>query len=244
MSRQIFLDTETTGFDYNEGHRIIEIGAVECIGRKLTGKRLHHYFKPDVAVESGAFEVHGIGNDFLSDKPAFEEKVDEMMDFLAGAELVIHNSAFDIPFLNYELSRVPHASNRGKLEDHCDILDTLSMARQKHPGQRNSLDALCKRYYVSNAHRSYHGALLDAELLAEVYLAMTGGQTHLVLAESNPVHSETDQHTPAATPDRATAGQFNHAGELKTLTLSEAAQQAHQEYLAMLSQQSGQVIDW
>ena len=183
--RQIFLDTETTGFDYKSGHRIIEFGAVEMIDRKLTGQHLHFYFKPDIKVEIGAFQVHGLSNEFLADKPLFSEKSNEIMTYLQGAELIIHNAAFDVPFLNWELQHTT-PNKWGKLENHCPIIDSLLMARAKHPGQKNSLDALCARYGVNNKHRKLHGALLDSEILADVYLMMTGGQLDLFnLMDSN-----------------------------------------------------------
>lgn len=177
--RQIFLDTETTGLDFKAGHRIIEFGAVEMIDRKLTGNNLHFYFKPDIEVEAGALQVHGLNNEFLADKPFFSDKINEIMTFLGKAELIIHNARFDVPFLNWELQLL--SSNKwGQLEDHCSIIDSLIIARQKHPGQKkNSLDALCSRYGVNNKHRTLHGALLDAEILADVYLMMTGGQLDL-----------------------------------------------------------------
>ena len=176
--RQIFLDTETTGLQFKDGHRVIEFGAVEMVDRKLTKNNLHFYFKPDIAVSNGAFDVHGLSNEFLDNKPLISEKIDEIMNYLKGTELIIHNASFDVPFLNWELESLK--SNKwGKLEDHCQIKDSLVMAREIHPGQKNSLDALCSRYGINNQHRTLHGALLDAKLLSEVYLMMTGGQTDL-----------------------------------------------------------------
>src|SRR5690606_3445463 len=173
--RQIILDTETTGLEPAEGHRIIEIGCVEMVSRRLTGNNFHRYLQPDREIDSAAIEVHGITNEFLADKPRFSDVVQEFLAFVKGAELIIHNAAFDVGFINHELRKVNPAL--GKIEDHCTILDTLIMARKMHPGQRNSLDALCKRYEIDNSHRELHGALLDAEILGDVYLAMTGGQT-------------------------------------------------------------------
>lgn len=178
MNRKIVLDTETTGLDPQTGHRIIEIGCVELIGRKLTGNRFHTYLNPERDIDVGASEVHGLTMDFLKDKPRFQDVADDLVEFIQGAELVIHNAPFDVGFLNHEFGRLSGYSDIGGL---CAVLDTLLLARHKHPGQRNSLDALCKRYNISNAHRTLHGALLDAEILAEVYLAMTGGQTSLQL---------------------------------------------------------------
>lgn len=174
--RQIILDTETTGIGHELGHRIIEIGCVELIDRKLTGKHFHVYLNPQREIDEGAFRVHGISSEFLADKPLFEAVVSDFLQFVGGAELIIHNAAFDVGFLNSELK---HVGWKKKLEEYCDILDTLVMARDKHPGQRNSLDALCKRYDIDNSNRQLHGALLDAEILALVYLAMTGGQRSL-----------------------------------------------------------------
>lgn len=180
--RQIVLDTETTGLDPSQGHRVIEIGCVELINRKLTGNHYHQYINPQREIDQGAIEVHGITNDFLADKPSFEVIAAKFIDFVQGAELVIHNAPFDIGFLNAELQRVSGSATR--IEELCTVTDTLVMARTKHPGQRNSLDALCQRYAVDNSQRDLHGALLDAEILADVYLAMTGGQTTLQLSDS------------------------------------------------------------
>lgn len=172
--RQIVLDTETTGLEPEQGHRIIEIGCVELVERRLTGHNFHVYLQPDREIDAGAIEVHGITNEFLADKPRFADVVEDLLNYLRGAELIIHNAPFDMGFLNAELTRL---GDREALESCCAVLDTLVMARDLHPGQRNSLDALCNRYDVDNAHREKHGALLDAEILADVYLAMTGGQT-------------------------------------------------------------------
>jgi DNA polymerase-3 subunit epsilon len=179
--RYVVLDTETTGMPVTDGHRIIEIGCVEMLGRKLTGRHFHVYLQPDREVDEGAIAVHGITNEFLQDKPRFREVADEFYEFIQGAELIIHNAAFDIGFINNEFALLAQ-SERSEVSDYCGVLDTLAMARERHPGQRNNLDALCKRYGVDNSGRDLHGALLDAEILADVYLAMTGGQTHLSLA--------------------------------------------------------------
>ncbi len=175
--RQVVLDTETTGLEPNDGHRVIEIGCVEMENRRLTGNSLHLYLNPEREIDAGALAVHGISSEFLADKPTFDKVVDEFLAFVDGAELVIHNAPFDVGFLNHELRRL--GTRYGTIEQRCGVLDTLVMARQKHPGQKNSLDALCRRYFVENGHRELHGALLDAEILADVYLAMTGGQTRL-----------------------------------------------------------------
>jgi len=177
--RQIVLDTETTGLNPAEGHRIIEIGCVELVNRRLTNNRYHEYLQPDREIDRGAMEVHGITNEQLADKPRFADIVKDFMDFIDGAELVIHNAPFDVGFLNHELGRLE--GDWGPTERYCSITDTLVMARQIHPGQKNTLDALCKRYDIDNSQRDLHGALLDAELLADVYLAMTGGQASLSL---------------------------------------------------------------
>lgn len=174
--RQIVLDTETTGLDPKSGHRVIEIGCVELINRKFTGNHYHVYLNPEREVDSGAFKVHGISNLFLDDKPLFKDVFSEFIAFIDNAELIIHNAPFDIGFLNSEFKYINYKKN---IEDHCSILDTLVYARNKHSGQRNTLDALCKRYNVNNSNRQLHGALLDAEILAFVYLAMTGGQAEL-----------------------------------------------------------------
>lgn len=178
--RQIVLDTETTGIGSEIGHRIIEIGCIELVERELTGKHFHHYLNPERAVDEGAFRVHGLSNEFLKDKPLFSTICDEFLEFIDGAELIIHNAPFDVGFLNAELHRMNH---KKIISDYCTIFDTLVVAREKHPGQRNNLDALCKRYDVDNTNRQYHGALLDAEILASVYLAMTGGQRSLFAEE-------------------------------------------------------------
>jgi DNA polymerase-3 subunit epsilon len=184
--RQVVLDTETTGLEVERGHRIIEIGCVELVSRRATGRHLHHYLNPDREIDAGAAAVHGITLSKLAGKPRFHEVADELLAFVDGAELVIHNASFDIGFLDYELQLL--ALRRGGVEpirmrSRCGVLDTLALARELHPGQRCSLDALCKRYMVDNSRRELHGALLDARILGEVYLAMTGGQSVLALGE-------------------------------------------------------------
>jgi DNA polymerase-3 subunit epsilon len=179
--RQVVLDTETTGLEPSQGHRIIEIGCVELVGRKLTGQHYHQYINPDREVEAGAMEVHGITNEFLQDKPFFKQISKDFLEFIDGAELIIHNAPFDVGFINHEFKKISKGPKA--VEHYCGIIDTLVMARQKHPGQRNSLDALCGRYGVDNSQRDLHGALLDAEILADVYLLMTGGQTNLLLSD-------------------------------------------------------------
>jgi DNA polymerase-3 subunit epsilon len=181
--RQIILDTETTGLETSDGHRIIEIGCVELIDRRLSGSHFHQYVNPEREIEDGALEVHGISREFLRDKPVFAEVADDLLEFVEGAELIIHNAPFDIGFLDFELSLLGRPD---RMHDHVMVLDTLELARDLHPGQRNSLDALCKRYDVDNSSRTLHGALLDAEILADVYLAMTGGQSDLGLSFQSP----------------------------------------------------------
>jgi len=178
--RQIVLDTETTGLEPAEGHRIIEIGCVEIVNRRPTGRTFHQYLDPEREIDRGAEDVHGLSAAFLADKPKFREIAEEFLAFVGGAELVIHNAAFDVGFLDAELARLEPPGRR--VAELCGILDTLMMARQLHPGQRQSLDALCKRYEIDNSGRDLHGALLDAQLLADVFLAMTGGQAELGLA--------------------------------------------------------------
>src|SRR5476651_1054369 len=179
--RSVVLDTETTGMPVTDGHRVIEIGCVELMGRRLTGRHFHVYLQPDRESDEGAIGVHGITNEFLVGKPRFAEVADEFFEFINGAQLIIHNAAFDVGFINNEFALMG-ATDRADITRHCSILDTLMMARERHPGQRNSLDALCKRYGVDNSGRELHGALLDSEILADVYLTMTGGQTSLSLA--------------------------------------------------------------
>jgi DNA polymerase-3 subunit epsilon len=179
--RSVVLDTETTGMPVTDGHRIIEIGCVELQGRKLTGRHFHVYLQPDRDIDEGAIAVHGITAEYLADKPHFREVADEFFEFVKGAQLIIHNAAFDLGFINNEFALLGQ-QDRSDLSEHCTVLDTLMLARGRHPGQRNSLDALCKRYGVDNSGRDLHGALLDAEILADVYLNMTGGQTSLLLA--------------------------------------------------------------
>ena len=179
--RQIVLDTETTGLSTAQGHRIIEIGCLEMVNRRLTGREFHRFLNPDRDIDEGAVAVHGISRDQLETEPRFHEIVDDFLEFVKDAELVIHNADFDVGFIDHELKLMKHATPR--ISDHCQVLDTLSLARKIHPGQRNSLDALCKRYEVDASKRDVHGALIDSELLARVYLAMTGGQSSLLLDE-------------------------------------------------------------
>jgi len=185
--RQIVLDTETTGLSAAQGHRVIEIGCVELVNRRLTGREFHRFLNPDRDIDAGAERVHGISRADLQDKPRFSEVVDEFLTFVKDSEMIIHNADFDVGFLDNELQLMKHA--QPSMKDHAQVLDTLSLARELHPGQRNSLDALCKRYDVDASKRDVHGALIDAELLARVYLAMTGGQAALLLDEDEGIEA-------------------------------------------------------
>ena len=188
--RQVVLDTETTGLEVRQGHRLVEIACVEMLGRRLTGRHWQTYLNPGRAMDEGASQVTGIRDEFLVDKPLFAEKVDEFLAFVDGAELIIHNASFDVGFLDAELARL--GASFGRIDDRCSVLDTLAMARERYPGQRNSLDALCKRLGVDNSRRDLHGGLIDAQLLADVYLAMTSGQVGLDLEfdAAAPQHAE------------------------------------------------------
>jgi DNA polymerase III subunit epsilon len=198
--RQVVLDTETTGLEPERGHRIIEIGAVELVDRKLTGRRFNRYVNPQREIDDGALAVHGITLEFLADKPTFPDIAEDLLEFIDGAELIIHNSAFDVAFLDYELGLLPSPTKR--VHELCAVVDTLAMARHRHPGQKNSLDALCRRYGVDNSQRDLHGALLDAEILADVYLMMTGGQTALfVVDQVEPSTSQSDTFVVIRVPE-------------------------------------------
>ena len=232
--RQIVLDTETTGLEPSEGHRIIEIGCVEMVNRRLTGNNFHKYLQPDREIDDGAIEVHGITNEFLADKPRFREVAQEFLEYIKGAQLVIHNAAFDVGFIDHEFKLV--GSALGKTEDHCSVLDTLLLARKMHPGQRNSLDALCKRYEIDNSHRELHGALLDAEILADVYLGMTGGQTNLSLASGD----EEEGGVTGATIKRLGADRPT----LRVLAATEEELVLHDERLQSIDKTSGGNCIW
>ncbi len=232
--RQIVLDTETTGLEPHLGHRVIEIGCVEVISRKLTGRHYHQYINPEREVDQGAIEVHGITNEFLQDKPRFAAIAAEFWEFVRGAELVIHNAAFDIGFLNHEFARL----SRGPVTDECTVLDTLALARQKHPGQKNSLDALCKRYGIDNSHRDLHGALLDAEILADVYLLMTGGQTALELG------SESQTSAQQASGPVSLGRISSDRRPLRVIQASAIELEAHQNKLNVIEKASGGNCVW
>lgn len=233
MARQIVLDTETTGLSPADGHRIIEVGCVELVNRRLTGKNFHEYMNPEREIEQGAIDVHGITNEFLQDKPLFDEIAEKLMDFLSGAELIIHNAPFDVGFLNHELKLIQ--SKYKTVEEHCGIIDTLVMARKLHPGQKNNLDALCSRYEVNNTHRQLHGALLDSEILANVYLAMTGGQVSL-FAEDSEQEESLDEKSIEATLSRAY--------DTPVVVATSEELRCHEAYLELLDQHSNNQTVW
>jgi len=224
--RQVVLDTETTGLNPREGHKIIEIGCVELINRRLTSNTFHVYINPDREIDAGAIEVHGITNEFLQDKPRFKDIVDDYLAFTEGAELIIHNAPFDVGFLNHELARLKGAKTT--VEEHSTVFDTLPFARKKYPGARASLDALCKRFGIDNSHRELHGALLDAEILADVYLAMTGGQFSLMDFDQG--EDVKKQQVVLLSADRP---------RLKVIACSEQELEAHVKRLEAIEKASG-----
>ncbi len=229
--RQVVLDTETTGLEPTEGHRIIEIGCVELVDRRITERRFHRYLRPDRELDPGAVEVHGITLEQLKDSPRFPEVAAEFLAFVRAAEVIIHNAPFDVGFIDHELRLAD--GGWGRLQDHCTVVDTLTLAREVHPGQRNTLDALCKRYRVDNSQRQLHGALLDAEILAEVYLAMTGGQAELLLESHSP---RTAEHT--SRERRA------ERRPIPVIVPSAAERAEHEKILAALDQASGGGCIW
>ncbi|MCL9646647.1 DNA polymerase III subunit epsilon [Pantoea sp. ICBG 1758] len=235
-NRQIVLDTETTGMNmigvHYEGHRIIEIGAVEVINRRLTGNNFHMYLRPDRLVDPEAFGVHGIADEFLADKPTFAQIADEFLDYIRGAELVIHNASFDIGFMDYEFGMLQR--DIGKTESFCKITDSLAMARKMFPGKRNSLDALCNRYEIDNSKRTLHGALLDAEILAEVFLTMTGGQTSLAFS------MEGDQRNQA---EGEHIQRISRPGSgLRVINASDEEVMAHESRLDLVTKKGGSCL--
>ncbi|MEI7949397.1 MAG: DNA polymerase III subunit epsilon [Gammaproteobacteria bacterium] len=232
--RQIVLDTETTGLDPSQGHRIIEIGCVELLNRKHTGRHLHVYLNPEREVDAGALEVHGITDEFLADKPLFAAISDTFLEFVKGAELIIHNAPFDIGFLNNELALL----NKGHaaMSEYCSVLDTLAMARKKHPGQKNNLDALCRRYQVDNSQRELHGALKDAEILADVYLMMTGGQSTLGLG-----YEGTGENNSASTQVHKLAAD---RPALRVIKADDTELAAHQQRLQQIEKSSDGKCMW
>lgn len=227
MARQIVMDTETTGLEAEAGHNIIEIGCVEMQARKLTGRTYHQYVNPDHEIDAEAMEVHGITHEFLADKPKFKAVMLEFVEFVRGAELIIHNASFDVGFLNVELVR---NGFKERIEDICTVTDSLLLARKKHPGQKNSLDALCRRYDIDNSHRELHGALLDSEILADVYLALTGGQTSLMLAVGDQEDGSEGEAIRRVAPEAA-------AG-LTVIAADEAELKAHEQFLNLLDKKS------
>jgi len=230
IMRQIVLDTETTGIDPSEGHRIIEIGCVELMERQLTGRNYHVYINPEREVEAEAITVHGITNEFLLDKPKFAEIADEFFEFIKGAELVIHNAAFDIGFMDAEFARIKPVR---KTADYCGVVDSLAIARAKHPGQKNNLNALCKRYGVDNSDRELHGALLDAEILADVYLLLTGGQTALSLDADSDDNGGSSRGMRRLSSDRP---------PLAVIKPTEAESQAHDAFMSALEKKAGGTV--
>jgi DNA polymerase-3 subunit epsilon len=234
--RQIVLDTETTGLEASQGHRIIEIGCVELENRRLTGNHYHQYINPQREIDQGAIEVHGITNEFLNDKPLFERVAADFIEFVRGAELIIHNAPFDLGFLDAELKRLPQ--QLGSMLDLCSVVDTLVMARAKHPGQRNNLDALCQRYDVDNSQRDLHGALLDAEILADVYLAMTGGQTTFQLSDAT---ANSGDGGPGSQQIRRLAAD---RPALPVVRASAEEQAAHEAQLDAIAASSGGKVLW
>jgi len=234
--RQVVLDTETTGLEVDQQHRIVEIGCVELVNRRITGRVFHHYLNPDRDIDEGAQQVHGLSREQLSKEPRFREIAAPLLEFIGGAELIIHNAPFDVGFLNAELRRLDPPA--GRVESLCSVLDTLVLARQMHPGQRNSLDALCKRYSVDNSHREYHGALLDARILAEVYLAMTGGQATLVLG------SETSDEATGLRANRAAANRDATGYKIPVVRATDAELAAHEQVLKLVDKASGGATVW
>ena len=232
--RQVVLDTETTGLSTADGHRIIEIGCVELINRRLTRHRYHQYIRPDREVDSGAVEVHGITNEFLADKPLFAEIAGDFLAFIDQSELIIHNAPFDVGFIDYELSLLE--SPLPPVAERCSVLDTLQLARYHHPGQRNTLDALCRRYEIDNSQRDLHGALLDAELLADVYLAMTGGQASLLLDEQERTVNNRQNQSPVL------IGSDREA--LAVVRASDDERAAHDAFLQLIDEQSESGCGW
>lgn len=236
--RSVVLDTETTGMPVTDGHRIIEIGCVELDGRRLTGRHFHVYLQPDREIDEGAIAVHGITNEYVKDMPRFREVADDFFEFIKGAQLIIHNAAFDVGFINNEFALLGQ-SERADVADYCGILDTLLMARERHPGQRNNLDALCKRYGVDNSGRDLHGALLDAEILADVYLAMTGGQTSLSLAGDGAAGDGSGRATASAIRRLAA-----ERGLTRVIRATDAEIEAHVARLAVIEKSAGGPSLW
>lgn len=233
-TRFLVLDTETTGLEPKQGHKIIEIGCVEVIGRRITGERYQQFLNPEREIDEGALNVHGITLAELDDKPTFAQIAEDFLAYIKGATLVIHNAAFDVGFLNHELALLEQPP--GMIEDYCVVLDTLKMAREMHPGQRNSLDALCQRYHVDNEHRTLHGALLDSEILADVYLLMTGGQLNL-LGEHDLAEEAKHELVQIHELD------VNRA-PIKIVPANEAELAEHQKWMDLLSEKTQTKVSW
>ncbi len=236
--RRIVLDTETTGLETSQGHRIIEIGCVELVNRRLTHNNFHQYINPERDIDEGAQEVHGITLEFLNDKPVMADVIEDFVNYIRGAELIIHNAPFDVGFLNHEFQIYAKATGTKawKIEELCSVLDTLALARNMHPGQKNSLDALCKRYHIDNSSRTLHGALLDAEILADTYLAMTGGQGSLSLnSEDESINGITTITQEKVSSDRP---------GLKVIRANIEELEAHQKRLNDLDKASGGQCIW
>lgn len=231
--RQIVLDTETTGLEHAQGHRIIEVGAVELVNRRPTGRTFHHYIDPERDVDEGAAKVHGIRREQLIGKPKFAQIAPELFEFIDGAELIAHNATFDVAFLDAEFARLPGEKRRIAMI--CTVLDTLLLARRMHPNQANNLDALCKRYHIDNSHRELHGALLDARILGDVYLAMTGGQETLALAATA---------TPSHVSETATPVQVRPSIPLTVIRATDEELSAHESMLKIIGKASGGKCLW
>ena len=227
MSRQIVLDTETTGFDFNKGDRMVEIGCIELIDREITDNYFHVYINPERSMPIEAFNVHGLGDDFLKDQPVFAKVGQSFLDYIDGAELIIHNAGFDVPFLNFELQRM----GLPKVTDRSEVIDTLRLAREMYPGQRNTLDALCRRLGVDSSRRELHGALLDSELLAQVYLNMTGGQESFFDAFEMPATPQTPQISTAASTQTISAPSTHHR---RVIRANDSEITAHSEFLTSI----------
>jgi len=236
--RQVVLDTETTGLEPERGHRIIEIGCVEVVNRRATGRHFHEYLNPEREIDAGAAAVHGMTLEKLADKPKFADVAQRLLEFIDGAELVIHNAPFDLAFLDAEMKIWARLTGTEpiKVRTRCGVLDTLALAREMHPGQRNGLDALCKRYSIDNSHRALHGALLDARILLDVYLAMTGGQSALALDEAVRVAAPAKSVTAVGVPV--------NSAPLRVIEATAEERQAHEEMLKLINKASGGKALW
>ena len=230
--RQVVLDTETTGLEVSQGHRIIEIGCIEIMHRRTTDQQFHQYLNPEREIDAGAQEVHGISSEFLSDKPKFSEIANDFVEFITDAELIIHNASFDVGFINHELKQAGHQIT--DISQCCEVIDSLAMARKMHPGQKNNLDALCKRYEIDNSHRELHGALLDAQILGDVYLALTGGQGDLSLS-AKAANSNLGNREASLSKNRES---------LKVIYANEDELHAHEAFLNKIQEESAADCIW